>query len=52
MIRADHGEAGARSRAKLDATSVIRFTRDAGVYMAQSDGHANGISCSSNGLSR
>jgi hypothetical protein len=41
MIRADHGEAGARSRAKLDMTPVIRFTRDAGVYTAQSDGHAN-----------
>ena len=41
MIRADHGETGARSRAKLDATPVIRFTRDAGVYTAQSDGHAN-----------
>ena len=41
MIRADHGAAGARSRAKLDATPVIRFTRDAGVYRAQSDGHAN-----------
>jgi hypothetical protein len=41
MIRADHGEAGARSRAKLDMTPVIRFTRDAGVYAAQSDGHAN-----------
>jgi hypothetical protein len=41
MIRADHGAADARSRARLDMTPVIRFTRDAGVYAAQSDGHAN-----------
>ena len=41
MIRADHGDADARSRARLDTTPVVRFTRDAGVYTAQSDGHAN-----------
>ena len=41
MIRADQGAADARSRARLDMTPVIRFTRDAGVYTAQSDGHAN-----------
>ena len=41
MIRADQGAAGARSRARLDMTPVIRFTRDAGVYTEQSDGHAN-----------
>ena len=31
----------ARSRARLDTAPVVRFTRDAGVYTAQSDGHAN-----------
>ena len=41
MIRADSGGADARSRARLDMTPVIRFTRDAGIYTAQSDGHAN-----------
>ena len=41
MIRADSGEADARSLARHDAAPVIRFTRDAGMYTAQSDGHAN-----------
>jgi hypothetical protein len=41
MIRADNGGADARSRARLDMAPVIRFTRDAGIYTAQSDGHAN-----------
>jgi len=41
MIRADNGAADARSRARLDLTPVIRFTRDAGIYSAQSGGHAN-----------
>jgi len=41
MIRADAGATDARSRARLDMAPVIRFTRDAGVYTAQSDGHAN-----------
>ena len=41
MIRADSGGADARSRARRDTTPVVRFTRDAGVYTAQSDGHAN-----------
>ena len=41
MIRADQGAADARSRARRDMSPVIRFTRDAGVYAAQSDGHAN-----------
>ena len=41
MIRADSGGADARSRARLDMTPVIRFARDAGIYTAQSDGHAN-----------
>ena len=41
MIRADSGGADTRSRARLDMAPVIRFTRDAGIYTAQSDGHAN-----------
>jgi hypothetical protein len=41
MIRADTGTQDARSRTRVDAASVLRFTRDAGVYSAQSDGHAN-----------
>jgi len=41
MIRADTGAANARARARLDLTRIIRFTRDAGVYTAQSGGHAN-----------
>ena len=41
MVRADAGSAGARSHARTDAAAVVRFTRDAGVYSAQSDGHAN-----------
>jgi hypothetical protein len=41
MIRADSGSAADRSQARSDAGAVVRFTRDAGVYSAQSDGHAN-----------
>ena len=41
MIRADTGEADARSRARTALAPLLRFTRDAGVYTAQSDGHAN-----------
>src|SRR5439155_848403 len=41
MIRADAGRIEARSRARSDMAPVIRFTRDAGIYTAQSDGHAN-----------
>jgi hypothetical protein len=41
MIRADAGATDARSRARADIAPVLRFTRDAGVYRAQSDGHAN-----------
>ena len=41
MIRADAGEADARSRARTALAPLLRFTRDAGVYSAQSDGHAN-----------
>jgi len=41
MIRADAGESDARSRARTDMAPVLRFTRDAGIYTAQSPGHAN-----------
>ena len=41
MVRADAGPSDARVPAKRDAASVLRFTRDAGVYRAQSAGHAN-----------
>jgi hypothetical protein len=41
MIRADAGDAGARSRARSTLAALVRFTRDAGVYTAQSDGQAN-----------
>ena len=41
MLRADAGSADARVRSRADVSAVLRFTRDAGVYTAQSDGHAN-----------
>ena len=41
MVRADQGDAGTRARARRTAASTIRFTRDSGVYAAQSAGHAN-----------
>jgi hypothetical protein len=41
MIRADEGPVDQRSRARKDAGSVLRFTRDSGVYTSQPDGHAN-----------
>ncbi len=41
MIRADQGAADTRSRARTHEMPVVRFTRDAGIYTAQSDGHAN-----------
>lgn len=41
MIRADAGSAGDRAHSRRDAGQIVRFTRDAGVYSAQSDGHAN-----------
>ena len=41
MIRADTGHADVRAHARRDVASVLRFTRDAGVYHAQSGGHAN-----------
>jgi hypothetical protein len=41
MIRADAGTRDARSRARDDIAPMLRFTRDAGIYTAQSTGHAN-----------
>jgi hypothetical protein len=41
MIRADSGSTDERSRARLETNAIVRFTRDAGVYAAQTDGHAN-----------
>jgi Eco57I restriction-modification methylase len=41
MIRADAGASNARALARPDTAAVLRFTRDAGVYRAQGDGHAN-----------
>jgi hypothetical protein len=41
MIRADTGSADSRARSRTDIAPVLRFTRDAGVYTAQSSGHAN-----------
>jgi Eco57I restriction-modification methylase len=41
MIRADAGSADTRAGARDDVARVVRFTRDAGIYTAQSDGHAN-----------
>src|SRR5439155_2843565 len=41
MMRADAGASDARSRARATTAPVVRFTRHAGVYTAQSGGHAN-----------
>ena len=41
MIRADAGSADDRDRARAGVKSLVRFTRDSGIYRAQSDGHAN-----------
>jgi hypothetical protein len=41
MVRADHGTGDGRARSRTEAEAVVRFTRDSGVYDAQSDGHAN-----------
>ena len=41
MIRADAGSKDDRAGAKEDAARVLRFTRDSGLYTAQSTGHAN-----------
>jgi hypothetical protein len=41
MIRADAGSADTRRHARAGNEPLLRFTRDAGVYVAQSSGHAN-----------
>ena len=41
MIRADTGPAEHRACSRSDGASFVRFTRDSGVYTAQSEGHAN-----------
>jgi Eco57I restriction-modification methylase len=41
MVRADHATDDRRSPAREEAAAIVRFTRDAGVYDGQSDGHAN-----------
>jgi len=41
MIRADAGSADTRRHARAGNAPVLRFTRDAGVYVSQSAGHAN-----------
>ncbi|HEY1911468.1 MAG TPA: N-6 DNA methylase [Vicinamibacterales bacterium] len=41
MLRADAGGTEARNSARLDTAPVVRFTRDSGIYSAQSDGHSN-----------
>jgi hypothetical protein len=41
MLRADNGSRHSRAGDRQRIRSTIRFTRDSGVYSAQSDGHAN-----------
>ena len=41
MVRADPGTGDRRSHSPTETAAVVRFTRDSGVYDAQSDGHAN-----------
>jgi hypothetical protein len=41
MVRADAGPTDSRAQARADLAPVLRFTRDSGVYSAQSHGHAN-----------
>jgi hypothetical protein len=41
MIRADTGSSNSRAQARTAGSALIRFTRDSGVYSAQSAGHAN-----------
>jgi len=41
MVRADTGASANRADGRIAASALIRFTRDSGVYAAQSDGHAN-----------
>jgi hypothetical protein len=41
MIRADGGGGDARARTRTALAPALRFTRDSGIYGAQSSGHAN-----------
>jgi hypothetical protein len=41
MLRADSGPTDELADARRAASAVVRFTRDSGVYVNQSDGHAN-----------
>jgi hypothetical protein len=41
MIRADAGSTNVRQEARASNAPVLRFTRDSGVYVTQSAGHAN-----------
>jgi Eco57I restriction-modification methylase len=41
MIRADAGSTDTRQHARVSNTPLLRFTRDAGVYVTQSGGHVN-----------
>jgi len=41
MLRADNGSRNSRAGDRQRVSSTIRFTRDSGVYSAQSIGHAN-----------
>ena len=41
MIRAETGPNDRRSNTRAAAAALVRFTRDSGIYSAQSDGHAN-----------
>jgi hypothetical protein len=41
MVRADTGSADSRAGSRDDIAQLLRFTRDSGLYDAQSDGHAN-----------
>jgi hypothetical protein len=41
MMRADAGSKEQRARSRDDVAALVRFTRNTGIYSAQSDGHAN-----------
>ncbi|HEX4348048.1 MAG TPA: N-6 DNA methylase [Vicinamibacterales bacterium] len=41
MVRGDAGVHSGRDASRDEASALVRFTRDSGVYESQSDGHAN-----------
>ena len=41
MVRADDAVVNDRGRQRTESAALVRFSRDAGVYTAQSNGHAN-----------